>query len=93
MTSPWDLRKIDSTKPHTRHISSHNLRMHPCAKLTNPYAVDQSVLGAAVQSNKVYPPRLSSLPLAGIAARQINAIRWASDWNLRDERRLIDPRR
>ena len=75
MTSPRDLRKIDSTKPRTRHISSHNLRMHPCAKLANPYAVDQPVLGAVLQSNKVYPPRLSSRALAGIAARQINAIR------------------
>ena len=49
--------------------------MHPHAKLTNPYAADQPVLGAALQSNKVYPTRLSSLALAGIAARRINAIR------------------
>ena len=51
--------------------------MHPHAKLTNPYAADQPVIRAALQSNKVYPPRLSSLALAGIAARRINAIRYA----------------
>ena len=33
---------------------------------------------AAVQSNKVYLPRMCSRALAGIASRQINAIRWAS---------------
>ena len=30
---------------------------------------------AALQSHKVYPPRLGSWPTTGIAARQINAIR------------------
>ena len=74
-TSSQDLRNIGNTKQHTRHLSSHNLRMHPHAKLTNPYAADQPVLRAALQSNKVYPPRLSSLALAGIAARRINADR------------------
>jgi hypothetical protein len=74
-TRPWDLCKIDCTNQHTRHISSHNLRMHPCAKLTNPYAADHSVPRAALQSNKVYPPRLCLLPLAGIVLRRINAIR------------------
>ena len=44
-------------------------------KLANPYAADQPLFGAAVQSNKVYPPRLRSLPTTGIAARRINAIR------------------
>ena len=48
------------------------------AKLANPYAADQDLFGAAVQSNKVYSPRLRSLPTTGIAARRINAIRWAS---------------
>ena len=45
------------------------------AKLTNPYAANQHVFGAAVQSNKVYLPPLSARAFAGIAARQINAIR------------------
>jgi hypothetical protein len=45
------------------------------AKLTNPYAANQHVIGAAVKSNKVYLPHLGSRAFAGIAARQINAIR------------------
>ena len=45
------------------------------AKLTNPYTADQHLFGVAVQSNKVYLPPLSSRAFAGIAARQINAIR------------------
>jgi hypothetical protein len=45
------------------------------AKLTNPYTADQHVTGVAVQSNKVYLPPLSSRAFAGIAARQINAVR------------------
>ena len=49
--------------------------MQKHAKLTNPYAADQHLAGAAVQSNKVYLPPLSARALAGIAARQINAIR------------------
>jgi len=32
----------------------------------------------AVQSNKVYLPRMSSSPCSSCAARQINAIRWAA---------------
>ena len=74
-TSSQNLRNIGNTKQHKRHLSSHNLRMHPHAKLTNLYAVDQPVLRAALQYDKVYPPRLSSIALAGIAARRINAIR------------------
>ena len=61
MTSPWELRKVANTKQHTRHISSHNLRMYPRIRLTNPYAANQPALGAALQSNKVYLPHLSSL--------------------------------
>ena len=49
--------------------------MQKHAKLANPYAADQHLFMAAVQSNKVYLPRLSSRAFAGIAARQINAIR------------------
>jgi len=74
-TSPWDLRQIDRTNQHTRHISSHNLRMHPCAKLAIPYDADQHAFRAALQSNKVYPPRLSLRALASIVWRRINAIR------------------
>ena len=43
--------------------------------LQTPYAADQHLFGAAVQSNKVYSPRLRSSPTTGIAARRINAIR------------------
>jgi hypothetical protein len=46
---------------------------HP--KLTNLYAANQQVIGVAVQSNKVYLPRMKSSPFACIASRQINAIR------------------
>jgi hypothetical protein len=49
--------------------------MHAHAKLTNPFVADQPAFGVALQSNKVYPPRLSSLHTTGIAARRINAIR------------------
>ena len=45
------------------------------AKLTNPYTADQHLFGVAVQSNKVYLPPLGSRAFAGIAPRQINAIR------------------
>ena len=62
-------------KRHKSQILRHNLRMHPCAKLTNPNAIDRAAFGKAVQSNKVYPPRLSSCAFAGIARRRINAIR------------------
>jgi hypothetical protein len=48
--------------------------MNPCAKLANPYAI-AATFGAAVQSNKVYPPRLKACTFAGIARRRINAIR------------------
>ena len=57
------------------HISSHNLQMLLHAKLPKPNAANQHLFVAAVQSNKVYLPRLSSRAFAGIAARQINAIR------------------
>lgn len=50
--------------------------MQKPAELTNPYAANQHQFGAAVQPKKVYLPLLSSRALAGIAARQINAIRW-----------------
>ena len=59
-----------STNQHTEQISRHNLRMHSCANLTNPFACNSPVFEAAVQSKKVYPPRLSSRALAGIAARR-----------------------
>ena len=66
--------EIGRANQHTGYISSHNLRMHPSAKLTKPFATDQPVFKAAVQSNKVYPPRLRSLATTGIAVRRINAI-------------------
>ena len=44
------------------------------AKLAKPNAANQHLFGAAVRSNKVYLPPLSSRALAGIAARQISAI-------------------
>lgn len=50
--------------------------MQKPAELTNPYAANDHLFGAAVQFNKVYLPLLSSRALAGIAAQQINAIRW-----------------
>ena len=67
--------EIDCANQHTGQISRHNLRMHPCANLTNPFVANPSVFTATVQSNKVYPPRLSAPALTGIAARRINAIR------------------
>ena len=79
MTSAWALRKIVDAQQHTRHlfshVSSHNLCMHPRFELTNPYAVNQSASGPALQSNRVYLPRLSSLLWLDFSARQINAIR------------------
>ena len=51
--------------------------MHKRMKLTNPSVGDPIVFMAALQSNKVYPPRLSPLPTTGIAARRINAVRYA----------------
>ena len=45
------------------------------AKLINPFAANHHLFGVAVQSNKVYLPPLGSHAFAGIAARQINAIR------------------
>ena len=50
--------------------------MHAHAKLTNPFVANPPAFGAALQSNKVYPPRLSLPHTTGIAARQINAIRY-----------------
>jgi hypothetical protein len=52
--------------------------MQKHAKLTNAYAADKHLFGVAVQSNRVYLPPLSARSLAGIAARQINAIRYPS---------------
>jgi hypothetical protein len=49
--------------------------MHPCANLAKPSIANQPAFGVALQSNKVYPPRLRPLPTTGIAARQINTIR------------------
>ena len=57
------------------YMSSHNLCMPKHAKFTNPYAADQHQFGVVVRSNKVYLPPLGSHAFAGIAARQINAIR------------------
>jgi hypothetical protein len=57
------------------YISRHNLRMPIHAKRQKPNAANQHLFGAAVQFNKVYLPILSSRALAGIAARQISAIR------------------
>ena len=54
--------EIGRAKQHTGQISRHNLRMPAHAKLANPYAADQHLFGATVQSNKVYPPRLSASP-------------------------------
>ena len=61
--------EIGRAKQHTGQISSHNLRMPALTKLANPYAADQHLFGAAVQSNKVYPRRLRSPPTTGIASR------------------------
>jgi hypothetical protein len=44
------------------------------AKLRNPSAASQHVIGAAVQSNKIYLPPLGSIASAGIAAQQISTI-------------------
>jgi hypothetical protein len=49
--------------------------MHPCANLTNPFVANQPAFRLALQSNKVYPPRLRPPHTIGIAARLINAIR------------------
>ena len=49
--------------------------MHKRVKQTNPFVGDPIVFRAALQSNKVYPPRLSSCALAGIVAWRVNAIR------------------
>ena len=67
--------EIGRANQHTGYISSHNLRMHPSAKLTKPFATDQPVFKAAVQSNKVYPPQEVLLVSTDLAWRQINAIR------------------
>jgi hypothetical protein len=45
------------------------------AKLINPYAADQRVIGAAVQFITVYLPTLSFRGLAGIVVRRVNAVR------------------
>jgi hypothetical protein len=45
------------------------------AKLTNPYAAIQQVIGVAVQSNKVYLPPSGFGTFVGSAAPQIYAIR------------------
>ena len=60
---------------HAGQIYGHNLRMKAHAKLTNPFVANPPAIGAALQSNKVYPPRMSPSPFANIVARRINAIR------------------
>lgn len=76
MTIHWlNGHKITGKNRRTRTISSHNLRMYPCAKLAIPCDANHCAFRAALQSNKVYPPRLRSLTLAGIVRRRINAIR------------------
>jgi hypothetical protein len=44
------------------------------AKLMNSFAANHHLFVVAVQSNKVYLPPMGCRALAGIAARQINAI-------------------
>ena len=39
--------------------------MHKRVKQTNPFVGDPIVFRAALQSNKVYPPRLTPLPWTG----------------------------
>ena len=80
--------EIDCANQHTGQISRHNLRMKAHAKLTNPFVSNPPAFGAALQSNKVYPPRLSARALAGIVARRISANRGAS--RVRNAR--FDPR-
>jgi hypothetical protein len=75
--------QIDCANQHAGQNYRHNLRMHLCARLTNPYAIRAAAIRAALQSNKVYPPRLSSRPLVCIAGRRINAIRSSSTCPLR----------
>ncbi len=74
-TGLLNLREFGGTNQHKHQVSGHNLRMNPCAKLAIPYATGHSVFRAALQSNKVYPPRRSLCPITGIVARRINAIR------------------
>ena len=69
----YDGGEIGCANQHAGQIYRHNLRMHAHTKLINPF-VSSPALGAALQSNKVYPSHLSPLPAIGIAARQINAI-------------------
>ena len=54
--------EIGRTKQHTGQISRHNFFMPALTKLAHPYAADPHLFGAAVQSNKVYLPRLSASP-------------------------------
>lgn len=56
-------------------LSSHNLWMSKYAKFVNHYAANQLLIGVAAQSNKFYLSLSGFLVLAGVAARQINAIR------------------
>ena len=72
---PADWCAVGWANLHTEQIYRHNLRMTLRAKLTSPFGPNPFAFGAALQSNKVYPPRLSPLPATGIAARRINAIR------------------
>ena len=67
--------EIGRARQHTGQISRHNLCMKAHAKLTNPFVANPPAFGAALQSNKVYPPRLRSVLATGIAQRRINAIR------------------
>ena len=72
-------REIGWEKQHAGQTYRHNLRMHLRAKLTNPFVGDPPAFRTALQSNKVYPPRLISLPTTGIAARRTNALRYAAE--------------
>jgi hypothetical protein len=47
--------------------------MNPSAKLTNPYAIKWAAFGKAVQFNKVYSPKSSSLHATGVAVQRMNA--------------------
>ena len=69
--------KINCANQNTRRISRHDLRMHLRANPTNPFVANPPVFNAALLSNMVYPPLVSSRALVGIAARRINADRYA----------------
>ena len=56
----------------------HNLRIRQCANFTNPFVASPSYFGMAVQFNKGYRLRCSSVGLANSAARWVEAIRHAA---------------